>query len=90
MDVLDERVEARVAVGAANGEQRQLAVERDALLQDVTGVWSLPRLHQALALAVVAEPARLQDRRELVDLVVQLRRRDPEPAEELLLDEPVL
>ena len=36
--VLDERPEARVAVAPAHGEQRQLAVERDTLLQDMVGV----------------------------------------------------
>ena len=40
MDVLDERIEARVAVGAANGEQRQLAVERNSRFQNVAGVRS--------------------------------------------------
>src|SRR5688572_28858842 len=33
--VLDERIEARVAVAPANGEQRELAVETDELLEDV-------------------------------------------------------
>ena len=37
MDVLDEGPEARLAVGGTDGEQRQLSVERDTLLQDVSG-----------------------------------------------------
>ncbi len=36
--VLDERIEARVPADAADGEQRQLAVERDAFLEDMVGV----------------------------------------------------
>ena len=55
-----------------------------------SGSWPRPCLHQTLALSVVAEPAGLQERREGLHLVVDAGGRDPEPAEELLLDEPVL
>jgi hypothetical protein len=86
--VLDERPEARLAVAAAHGEQRQLAVERDTFLEDVSG--TVPgRLDQTLALSVVAEPRVFRSpgssppRR-------RSRRSDPEPSEELLLDQPVL
>jgi hypothetical protein len=41
-------------------------------------------------MAVVAEPPRLQDRREGLHLLVEPHGRDAEPAEELLLGEPVL
>ena len=54
----------RLAVAAAHGEQRELAVERDTLLEDMSGVSPRPCLHQPLALAVVAEPPRLQERGE--------------------------
>ena len=54
------------------------------------GSWPLQCLHQTLALSVIAEPARLQERRESLHLVVDPGGRDPEPAEQLLLDEPVL
>ena len=37
VNVLDERPEARVAVAAPDGEQRELAVEWDELLEDVSG-----------------------------------------------------
>ena len=43
-----------------------------------------------LALSVVAEAACLQDRRIGVDLVLDPRGRNPEPAEEPFLDEAVL
>ena len=88
--VLDEWVETRLAEVAADGDQRQLAVERDALLQDQGRIGIGPLLDEPLAAAVVAEPPRLQDRREGLHLVVEPDGRDAEPAEELFLGEPVL
>jgi hypothetical protein len=38
VDVLDERPEARLAVATADGEERELALEPDVLLEDVAGV----------------------------------------------------
>ena len=52
-------------------------------LEDVAGVRPRPGLHQALALAVVAEPARLQRAPGTVSTSSSMRGgRDPEPAEE--------
>ena len=76
--VLDERVEARLAVVAADGEQRQLSVESDTLLEDVSGDSPRPCLHQTLALSVIAEAPRLQEGWVRFDLVVDSDRRDPE------------
>ena len=89
VDVLDERVEARVAVDRTDGDQRQLAVERDTFLEDMTG--SSPPMSRRDAVPCrrsrgAASSGSLESPRP--------RRRasasDPEPAEELLLDEPVL
>ncbi len=62
MHVLDERPEARVAVSPADGEQRELAVERDDLLRELALRERLDAVDPALPLAVVAEPAGLDER----------------------------
>ena len=64
----------------------------DELLRELVARRSPPRASTPpLALAVVAEPPRLDDRRQpRLGERAEPRRRDPEPPEELLLDEPVL
>src|SRR5690606_28516488 len=107
---------AEIAVTAAHGHHRQLEVEGDEALQDQPGAVDLGaegvprRLDRActhlrakaeLALAVVAQPAGLEDRRQAdfvrrprqrvpaVD-VGERRHRNPQFAEQALLAEPVL
>ncbi len=90
VDVLDERPETRLAVAPAHGEQRELAVERDTFLQDVSGDSPRTGLHQTLALSVVAENPWFQEGREGLDLVVDPRGGKPELSEEPLFHKPVL
>ena len=91
MHVLGERPEASLAVPAADGDDRELAVEGDDLLGQLVGRRAPRRADPALPLAVVAEPARLDERRQpRLGERAEARRRDPEAPEELLLDEPVL
>src|SRR4051794_7970355 len=72
MDVLDERVEARLALRAPNREDRQLALERNERLEhERCRTERLPCARDVglgaqdpLTLAVVAESPRLQDGRQ--------------------------
>ena len=90
VDVLDERPEPRLAVAAAHGEQRELAVERDTFLEDVSGDSPRTGLHQTLALSVVAENPWFQEGWEGLDLVVDPRGGNPELSEQPLFHKPVL
>ena len=91
MLVLGERVEGRLAVAPAHRDDRELAIERDELLRELVVRERDERLDDALALAVVAEPARLHERRQAAVLErAEPRGRDAEAAEELLLDEAIL
>ena len=91
MLVLGERIERGRAVAPTHRDDRQLAVERDDRLGQLVGAERLRRLDDALALAVVAEPARLHERGETDVLDRAERSRcDPQPPEQLLLDEAVL
>ena len=61
MLVLGERPEAGLAVAAAHGDDRELAVEGDDLLGQLVLAELLVERDAALPLAVVAEPPRLDD-----------------------------
>ena len=89
--VLGERVERGRAVAPTRRDDRQLAVERDDRFRQLVDAERLRRLDDTLALAVVSEPARLHERRD-TDLVHRAERSrcDPQPPEQLLLDEAVL
>ena len=91
MLVLGERPERGLAVASAHGDDRELAVEADDLLGELVARDRRRLLDDALPLAVVAETARLHEGREpdVLDRA-EAGSRDPEPPEELLLDEPVL
>ena len=84
--VLDQRVEARLAV-AARGRQisDSSRSKRDTFLEDVSGDSPRTGLHQTLALSVVAETARLQQGREGLDLVVDPGGRDAQAAKQQFL-----
>ncbi len=111
MLVLDERVGPHVAAAAAHAEQRQLASERHPGLEEQRHLTGAERgegrvglaglVDPGLALAVVAEPAGLQERRHADlgqrrverGLVVdrgERRGADAELPEQALLGEPVL
>ena len=89
--VLGERIERRRAVAPTHRDDRKLAVERDDRLGQLVDAEGLRRLDDTLALAVVSEPARLHERRE-TDLLHRAERSrcDPQPPEQLLLDEAIL
>ena len=91
MLVLGERVERGRAVAPTRRDDRQLAVERDDRFRQLVDAERLRRLDDTLALAVVSEPARLHERRD-TDLLHRAERSrcDPQPPEQLLLDEAVL
>jgi hypothetical protein len=83
--VLADRPEARVAVACTYADDRELPLEGDELLgQLVVGERFVP-IDPPLALAVVAQAARLDECRQprLVE-AAEPRRRDPERPEELL------
>ena len=91
VDVLCDRPESRLAVSCPHADDRELAVEGDELLGQLVVPDRPVPLEQTLALPVVAEPARLDERREprVVERAESCSR-DPERAEELLLAQPVL
>ena len=89
--VLGEGPEAGLAVSAADGDDRQLAVEGHDLLGQLVLAELLVERHPTLTLPVVAEPPRLDERRQpRVGERAEPGRRDPEAREQLLLDQPVL
>ena len=89
--VLGEGIEDRLAVTSAHSDDRQLAIERDELLRELVVPEDRHRLDDALPFPVVAEAARLHERRKAA-----LSERavagggNAEAAKELLLDEAIL
>ncbi len=91
MEVFDERPVARFTVPAAHGDQRQLSLECDQLLRQLVLAELLEGIDTPLTLPVVAHASGLDERGEpCLGERPEPGRRDPEPPEELLLDEPVL
>ena len=91
MLVLGERPEAGLSVPAAHRDDRELPVERDDLLGQLVLAELLVERDATLPLAVVAEPPRLDDRRQpRFGQRAEPGRRDDEALKQPLLDEAVL
>src|SRR6478736_1466455 len=89
--VLGERPEAGLTVPAAHRDDRELPVEGDDFLCQLVLAELLVERDAALPLAVIAEPPRLDDRRQpRLGQRAEPGRRNAEALEQLLLDEAVL
>ncbi len=91
MHVLGQRPEACLPVSRPDRDQRELAIERDELLRHLVLTDRLVGLDPPLALPVVPEPTGLHECGQPRPIEgAEARGRDPEPLEDLLLDEAVL
>ncbi len=86
VEVLPDGPEPRVAIAAANPDDRKLALEGDELLGDLALLDRAFDVDATLTFAVVAEPPRLDERgKPRLCECPEARGRDAERAEELLL-----
>jgi hypothetical protein len=91
MDVLADRPEPCLSLAPPDADDRELAVEPQELLGKLAVAERFVRLDNPLALAVVPQAPRLDERGEpRVVERPEARRRDAERAEQLLLAQPVL